>query len=231
MNIKLGAGLVDARGSISGMTVSRNSAGLYARARVKPVNPNTTRQDDVRSGVAVATARWSETLNEASRVLWNEYAALVAMKNKLGDTIFNSGFNHYVRSNAFRMSLGFAAIDAAPSIGELPAQDPSISIAPAASSQQLELTFDNSMSWANETGGVLFVHQGRPQNPQRYYFGGPWRWLMCIGGDDTTPPTSPDPAPAVYHITELQRQWLYCRIQRADGRLSEPFRAEAFVGA
>lgn len=229
--VKFGAGVIDMRGSIAGTTFSKNRFGQYARARTKPVNPNTTRQDAVRSGVAEATARWSETLNNASRILWNEYAALVAMKNRLGETVFLSGFNHYIRSNAFRISLGFAAIDAAPAIGELPAQDPSLAMAPIAAAQQLDVSFDNTMDWANETGGVLFIHQGQPQNPQRFFFGGPYRWCTCVGGDDVTPPVSPEPAPAVYHITELQKVWIYARIQRADGRLSEPFRAEAFVGA
>ncbi len=228
--VKFGGGVVDMRGSIAGTVFSKNRYGQYARARTKPVNPNTERQDDVRDGVAEATARWSAALTDAARILWNDYAAGVSMKNRLGEAIFLSGFNHYVRSNAFRISLGFAPIDAAPAIFELPAHDPSLAIAPSAGSQQLEVTFDNSMDWANEAGGVLFIHQGRPQNPQRFFFGGPYRWCTCVGGDDITPPTSPEPAPAVYHITELQKQWIYCRIQRADARLSEIFRAEAFVG-
>ncbi len=228
--VKFGGGVTEMRGSIAGTVFSRNSSGAYARARTKPVNPNTERQDNVRGGVASATTRWSQTLNDTSRILWNEYAALVAMKNRLAETTFHSGFNHYIRSNAFRMSLGFAAIDAAPANGELPAHDPSISIAPSAGSQQLNVTFDNSMDWANEAGGVLFVHQGRPQNAQRFRFFGPYRWCTCVGGDSETPPGPAEPAPAVFHITELQRQWVYFRIQRADGRLSETFRAEAFVG-
>ncbi len=231
VSVKFGPGILDARGSIGGVTFSKNSTSHYMRSRVKPVNPNTERQDDVRSGVAEATTRWSQTLNNASRILWNEYAAGVTMPNVLGEAVHISGFNHYIRSNAFRISLGFAAIDAAPAIMEIPAQDPSLAIAPSAGAQQLNVSFDDTMDWANETGGVLFVHQGKPQNPQRFFFGGPYRWCTCVGGDDVTPPVTPEPAPAVFHITELQKQWIYCRIQRADGRLSEPFRAEEFVGA
>jgi len=229
--LKFGGGITEMRGSIAGNVYSRNRSGAYMRARTKPVNPNTTRQQAIRAAIAFVCARWSETLTKAHRDAWGVYGANVPMKNRLGETIYLSGFNHYIRSNAGRVQLGFAAIDTAPVIFELPAKDPSIAIAPDAGDQLLNFSFDNTMAWANEDDGVLYLYQGLPQNAQRNFFGGPWRWVMCVGGDSITPPTSPDVAPCVFAIGEGQHQWIYCRIQRADGRLSEQFRADAFCSA
>lgn len=229
--VKFGGGIIQMSGSIAGNTFARNRYGNYVRARTKPTNPNTTRQQGIRSAIAEATVRWSTVLNQAGRDIWNLYAANVAMKNRLGETVTLTGFNHYIRSNALRLQLGFAAIDAGPDLFELPAHDPSLAIAPAEASQQCNVTFDNTMDWANETGGVLFIYQGMSQNPQRNFFAGPWRWCTCVGGDDVTPPVSPEPAPAVYHLSVGQHIWVYARIQRADGRLSEKFRADNFCAA
>lgn len=226
-----GAGVVQMSGSIAGTTFARNRYGNYARARTTPINPNSTRQQAIRAAIAEACARWSETLTGAHRAAWGVYGDNVAMIGKFGQTIHLSGFNHYIRCNAARIQVGFTPIDNAPVIFELPAKDPAMAIAPDAGDQLLNLSFDNTMAWANEDGGILWMYQGKPQNAQRNFFGGPWRWVMCVGGNSETPPTSPDVAPCVFAIGEGQHQWVYCRIQRADGRLSEPFRADAFCSA
>lgn len=229
--IKFGPGILDARGSIGGVTFSKNSTSHYIRARVKPVNPNTERQDDVRSAMAFCTDRWSQTVTNAQRLAWNDYAAGVAMKNKLGEAVYLSGFNHYLRGNVLRKTFGWPLVDAGPVILELPAQDPALAITASEATQQIEVTFDDTMDWDNETGGYMVMFQGKPQNPQRNFFGGPWRMCHAVQGVTAAPVASPVLATVAYAIAELQRQWLYARIIRADGRLSEPFRADCFVAA
>lgn len=229
--VKFGGGVIQMSGSIAGNTYARNRYGNYVRARTKPVNPNTTRQQLVRSAIALLTARWGQVLTAADRTAWNLYAASVAMKNRLGEVVFLTGFNHYIRSNSFRAAYGKTPVDAGPVIFELPAADPLFAFTAGEVAQQISVSFDDTMDWDNETGGFLVYYQGQPQNAQRNFFDGPWRLLSYTAGVDGAPVASPVVESPVFAISEGQRQWLYARILRADGRISEPFRDDSFIGA
>lgn len=228
---KFGGGVIQLAGSIGGNTYARNRYGNYVRARTKPTNPNSARQDNVRSAVAYLVDRWSSTLTAAQRTAWGLYADNVAMKNRLGETMHLSGFNHYVRSNTVLKMTGVPPIDAGPVIFELPAQDNILGVAGSEATQQLTASYDDTMAYATETGGRMFLFGGQPQNAQRNFFAGPWRYYGQVIGVDGAPPASPHVGTPGFAIAEAQRLWIYARISRADGRLSEPFRADCFIGA
>lgn len=229
--VKFGGGITQMTGSIGGTTFARNRYGNYARARTKPTNPNTAGQQIVRAALAELTVRWAQTLTAGQRTGWNQYGSIVLMKNKLGEDIILSGFNHYIRSNAIRHSQAVAPVDAAPVIFELPAQDPTLALTASEATQQLSMVIDNTMDWATEDGALIFFFQGQPQNAQRNFFAGPWRYLTAIAGIDPGGAATPVVANAVFAIAETQHLWVYARIQRADGRISTPFRADILVAA
>lgn len=229
--IKFGGGVVQMTGSIAGDTFARNRYGNYARARTKPTNPNTAGQVLVRSALSALTARWSQTLTAAQRTAWNLYGNSVSMKNRLGESVFLTGFNHYIRSNSFRQAYNKTIVDNGPVIFELPGADPLFSIAPVEGGQTITVTFDDTLEWDNETGGFLVYYQGTPQNAQRNFFAGPWRLLSFTAGETGVPVASPVAESAVFSISEGQHLWCYARILRADGRMSQPFRDDALVGA
>ena len=218
-------------GSVAGNTHARNRFGNYIRARTKPINPNTARQIAVRATLAFLTTRWAEELTGVIRYAWNQYAQNVAMKNKLGETVFLTGFNHYIRSNSILKTQGLALVDAAPITFELPAEDPSFAVALSEGSQQITVTYDAAMTWNNEDGGFLHIFQGQPQNTQREFFGGPWRFVGHVSGIDPAGPAGPFVVNVQFAVGEGQRQWVYARIQRADGRISNKFRADTFCTA
>lgn len=229
--VKFGGGVVQMAGSIGGTTFARNKGGNYARARTKPVNPNTGLQVAVRSALTFLTDRWSSTLTAVQRTAWNLYASSVVMTNRLGESINLSGFNHYIRSNSILKTQGLPLIDDGPTLFEIPEADPTFSAIGTEAGGTISVVFDNTMAWANEDNAFLFVFQGEPQNAQRNFFGGPWRFMNKAVGDSGTPPTSPSVQPVVFAIAEGQHQWVYGRIARADGRLSQPFRADDFTGS
>lgn len=229
--IKFGGGITEMRGSIAGNTFSRNRYGAYVRAKTKPINPNTDLQQLARAAVSAMTTRWSQTLTAGQRAAWNLYGSSVVMTNKLGESINLSGFNHYIRSNVFRSSYNQTIIDEGPTTFEIPTADPLFSVTGDEASQQLTVAFDDTLAWDNEDEGFLAYYQGSPQNAQRNFFGGPWRFLSFTAGVTGVPVASPVVEAAVFAITELQRQWVYARILRADGRMSAPFRTDFFVAA
>ncbi len=229
--VKYGGGIIQMSGSVAGNTFARNRYGNYVRAKTKPVNPNTARQAEMRSVIAILTTRWAQTLDNAKRTAWNDYADGVNMKNRLAEVVHLSGFNHYIRSNAIRVAIGYASIDDGPVINELPAQDETFAIAANEATQQISISFNVAAEWAVEAGGLLFAFLGKPQNAQRNFFAGPWRRVGAIVGESPGPIVSPVDKNATYVVSALQRVWAYARIQMADGRLSEPFRADTFCTA
>ena len=73
-----------ARGSIAGTTyLSGPHNAIIARARTAPVNPQSNRQQSIRSGMSNAQAIW-EGLTEATRQLWKNYATTVVYQGPLG---------------------------------------------------------------------------------------------------------------------------------------------------
>ncbi len=229
--VKYGGGIIQMSGSIAGNTFARNRYGNYVRARTVPVNPNSAMQSNIRATLAMLTARWSAVVTAAQRAAWDLYASNVVMLNKLGESVHLTGFNHYIRSNVILSNLGAAQYDDGPVVFELPAQDPTFAITASEATQQITAAYDDTMAWDTENGGYLYIYQGQPQNAQRNFFAGPWRYLHAVTGAAGAPVASPDVSAAVFAIAEGQHLWCYARIQRADGRLSEPFRDDTFCAA
>jgi len=229
--IKFGGGITEMRGSIAGNVFSKNRYGNYVRSRTVPVNPNTARQQLVRAALSTYTTRWAQTLTAGQRTAWNLYGSSVVMTNKLGESINLSGYNHYIRTNSILALGGVAAIDDGPTVFELPEADPTFAVAISEATQLITVTFDDTADWDDETTGHMFIFQGQPQNAQRNFFGGPWRYVGQIPGEAGVPLASPQTKACSFAATEGQRNWVYARIMRADGRLSAPFRADCTVGA
>jgi len=229
--IKTGGGVAVISGSVGGTVFSRNKGGAYIRNRTIPINPNSPAQVVVKAAMAFLTSYWAQTLSAAERIAWNLYASNVSMVNRIGEAVFHSGFNHFVRSNMIRKQLGFPIISPGPVVFELPAQDPTFAITASEATQVITTVYDAGMDWADETDAWLVVFQGRPQNPQRNFFNGPWLLAAALQGVNGAPPASPLVVNASIAFAELQHLWCYARIMRADGRLSEPFRADTFCAA
>ncbi|MCK5565505.1 MAG: hypothetical protein KAJ07_09690 [Planctomycetes bacterium] len=231
MLVKFGGGVLAASGSIGGQTFARNRSGNYVRSRTKPVNPNTARQQAVRSNMTGSTGRWSSTLTALQRAEWATYAAAIAWQNKLGETIKLTGFNHYVRSATSLLAAGGVVVDDGPAILSLPDGDPLVAVTALATGQALSVSFDDSLPWLDEDGAHMVVQMGTPQNITRNFFNGPWRQAGVIDGDGTTAPTTPQAMTAPFAIQEGQLVYFQFRIIRADGRVSQTFRTSATVGA
>lgn len=228
--IKFGGGITAISGSIAGTTFGRNRFGFYARPRTKPVNPRSDRQVEARVRMQMLAQYWHSTaMSDAERGAWNTYAASVAMKNRLGETIFITGFNHFIRSNAALIAAGGTLVELGPSNGALPEADETLAVSGDNGTQFLSVAFDNAKEWALETGGYLLVEMGMPRLHTRNYFGGPWRTAGSIPGETGNAPTSPQTIVAPFTLVTGQKIWARASIIRADARASNKFYAPAFI--
>jgi len=229
--LKLGPAVSAISGSIGGTTFARNRYGAYARQRTKPVNPNTERQANVRTIMSACRSAWFSTLTAAQRSGWALYANNVPMVNRLGETVNLSGYNQFCRSSAAALNAGVAVVEDAPTEFALPEQDSALAVTATADDQKLGIAFDNTLPWANETGGKLLIYQGAPQDTTRNFFNGPWRYVGSVSGNNSTPPTSPASLNAAFPIATDNKVWIKARVLRADGRLSSFFRVSGTVSA
>ena len=229
--IKLGGGIVSISGAMGGNVYARNRSGNYIRANTKPINPNTTRQQAVRNAMSDLVNRWSNVLTAAQRAAWDLYGVNVAVLNRLGESVYLTGQNHYIRSNSALARLGLTIVDDGPTIFTLPDVDTTFAVAGSEATNELTVTFDNTEAWANEDDAYLLLHCGVPQNAARNFFNGPWRYAGRVDGDATTPPATGATIAAPFVMTSGQHIWVYGRIVRADGRISNPFRADFSAGA
>jgi len=102
------------RGSIGDNTFSHNRGGDYVRRRVSPTNPNSTRQQTMRTFLGTLAALWSSTLTPAQRGEWNVWAGNQAKEGPLGNSINWTGINAFVALNCHLLDAGDARIDAPP---------------------------------------------------------------------------------------------------------------------
>lgn len=229
--IKFGGGITEMRGSIAGNVFSRNRYGAYSRARTKPINRNSQRQDGIRAIVSQVSQDWFTTLSDEQRAAWAVFAKNVPAKNKLGEVIYLSGFNQFVKSNVAALNAGLTAIADAPTNFTLPGADLLYEASVDVGTGLISIVFDVERPWCGEVGGGMIVQMGLPQNDSIGFFNGPWRHAGVILGIEIPPPTSPETLPVPFEVGEGQKVWVRAKIIRADGRLADWFLDIAIVTA
>ena len=226
-----GIAIAEARGSIGGTTFSRNRFGQYTRGRAVPVNPNSDRQQAARNIFSQLAELWTSALTDVERAAWDLYASNVAFKDSLGQDIFLTGFNHYIRSNSITLAGGVARVDDGPTIFTLAETDETLEVTGSEATQLLSVAFDDTLDWAGEDEALMQIAMSRPQGAGTLFIKGPFRVADFILGSSITNPSSPQTMTAPFFITDGQVLQVQARILRADGRLSEPFLDTLAAGA
>lgn len=230
--VKFGTGISQISGAVGGSVFARNRFANYVRTWRKPVDPQSPRQTAARLLIVFLAEQWRETpMTDAIRLAWETYADSVGWLNRIGEAVKLTGYNHFIRSNAARMAVEAALVTAAPTDLGLPNADPTFVVAGSEGDEELSVTFNNTLSWAGETGGYLSVEMGIPQNPTRNSFDGPWRNAGGIAGVTGTPPTSPQILTPPFTLVEGQKIWTRARIIRADARCSTQWGSAPFVAS
>jgi hypothetical protein len=153
------------------------------------------------------------------------------MKNRLGESVFMTGFNHFLRSNVEFYNHNAAVTKAGPTDLTLPEKDIAFAVSGSAATQKLSVVFTEGTAWALEAGASMLLYMGQPRNATRNFFNGPWKYIGQILGVATPGAQSPAEMDPPYTLTAGQLVTCYARIRRLDGRISEPFTATFTVAA
>lgn len=117
--VKFGAGVSEMRGKEGGVIYSRNAFGSYIKTKVSPVNPNSLKQQAVRSLMGNLAQLWA-TLTAGEQAAWETLGAQVTRINRFGDSLTYTGFSLFMRLNRNLSNLGVSAITVAPSLVTMP---------------------------------------------------------------------------------------------------------------
>ncbi len=229
--IKFASTVGQVSGKIGAVVYSHNRYGNYIRQLTIPTNPKTNRQNVARARLSDLAVRWNEILTSGQRDAWGVYASNVVVKNRLGDDVYLTGFNHFIRSNTAILSVGGSIVDDAPTLFNLPETDPFLHVTLSEADQKISVAWRSTSEWCSEAGGYLQINMGMPQLTNVKFFNGPWQYIGKVAGATPTPPTSPAEIDVSWPIAEGQLVWCQCRIIRADGRVSNFFRHWAVVGS
>lgn len=210
-------------GSLGGLTASHNRGGAYLRRRVVPTNPNSIRQQDVRSNFGSLVQFWTNTLDATQRSSWTDYAASTPVTDVLGQALILTGQQMFIRSNVNRLILGFAIVGTAPLINNT--GEPVTAITLFANVASPDISITAAIAGATSEAGDVLYWVSTPLNPTINFFKGPYQFMGStpVAAAATTAPNTDLSVEAASPLTELGRYGLRARIQYDDGRLSQPF--------
>lgn len=226
-----GIAVSEARGSSGGITASRNRFGMYFRSRSVPVNPSSSYQQDVRNIFKALSAGYQVALTPLQRQAWDLYGDNTAWLNKLGQTVYLTGYNHFIRSNLIRLWGAIPAILDGPTTFGLPEGDATFGASASEATQLISVTFDDTADWCSTDGAAMFIQQSSPRPPSHLFIGPPYRMCGSILGSSETPPTSPQTKACSIPVSENQNLLVSSRISLDDGRLTTKMQRTFAVSA
>lgn len=226
--IKLGPMVTAASGLLGGVIFSHNKGGAYTKAFAVPTNPDTLRQQDVRSDFASLVVAWVNDLTQLQRDGWNDFAEITPRLNALGETVFWSGQQTYISVNATLLQAALTRQDDNPPIAAAPPPDTVFDIASVASSpDQIVFNFDDTALWTAIDGAALLLYMGRPRSPGVVNVKVPFRFVAAILGSSTTAPTSPsDVFPSPWSLSSGDLVFAEGRIVLPNGLQTARFRTD-----
>ena len=172
--------LQQASGSVGGATYSRNKGGMYIRQRGLVKQTNTPQQQAIKNAVALLVNLWNSTVTQTQRDAWAVYAKNTPLLDKLGDSRQVTALNMFCRYNVPAMQSGSAPLLTAPTVFNLGSFTPVTITSVSASTGHINLHFNPTDAWHGVAGGKLLVYAGRPQNPGKTFFKGPYRFAGSV---------------------------------------------------
>lgn len=223
VQIRLGGGVQDIRGSLGGQTFRKGRSGHLLQSRSHPVNKRSNRQNKSRAIFQKLTSYWSNSLTVQQREGWAVYATAIDTTNRIGETVKLTGFLHFVRSNALREQFGDFIINDAPTKLTLAEADTLLGGQFNFVTQKLIVFFDESLDWVTDDTGHIYMTMSQPTNPGVRNRDKSFRLAGAVHGSSSAPPTSPQEVDSPYPVALGHVAICKSRIGEGDGRLSNFF--------
>lgn len=179
------------RGSVGGVTYTANQfQALIARARVSPVNPNTTLQSGIRSAFSGAQTLYA-ALSLTQRQAWDDYASSLVFTGPTGTytvpgrqvCIGNVATALYLKAQG--LSLGTPDATPPTILGFLDIDD--VSVGTFGTAMETGIAVDATYSGTEDI--VIYAKRSQAFEQTRNNFKGPFR-AYTLAGTSLTPPST-----------------------------------------
>ena len=226
-----GAIISEMRGKVAATVYTKNKAGAAIRNRTTPINRRSVGQTQKRQELSSLSSLW-RGLTQAQIDGWNSAAASFPQQDSLGQTIFLTGAQLYIRCNANLILIGEATISDAPT----PASFAVLAvgaIAFDASSGSATVAFTPTPVPA---GFQLVIRATRPLSAGKSFVGSSeFRFVQAIAAAGTSPANIAAAYIAVFGaITGSAGQKVFIEIflmEEASGLAGIPVRGSALIVA
>lgn len=211
--------IAEMSGSMADVVFSHNKGGSYVRRRSVPTNPNSSRQQLVRTSLANVSSSWSGNLEQGERDAWNVYAQTHPVTDNLGQEISLTGHQWFVRLNQRALQIN--------PVG-LPVQNPPVGGDPIADVEAIQVVVeqgassgpgDINLTWVGTT--FAGFHIGIWCSPPLSAGQDPNQRQSRLCGYTALAPTSPNAALNTW-CTVVQGQFLnvWIHVAKPDGQVT-----------
>lgn len=177
-----GAIVSEVRGTIAATTFARNKGGAVIRNRITPINRRSPAQTARRQSLASLASSF-RGLSQAQIAAWNAATANFPQSDNLGQTIYLSGEQLYVRVNANLILIGEAQITDPPNPVSFDAVA-FTSLTATADDQNISLAFTPTVP----NGQQLVVYASRPLSAGKSFVPeSEFRFLTSVAAAQTSP--------------------------------------------
>lgn len=147
--ILYGNGVVDARGSVGGTTLSRSRGGASQRAKISPTQTRSPARQQAKMILNNISQQWGNVLSAGQRAAWNAFAIVNPSTNVFGQVTYLSGHMWFCKCNMNLANANVAAVLTPPLTASVPGPL-SMSITSAhGPGSELIVTYDNTGSVPN----------------------------------------------------------------------------------
>lgn len=177
-----GAIISEIRNKIAATVYTKNKAGASIRNRVTPINRRSTGQTAKRQQFSSLSAQW-RGLSQAERDSFNSGAANFPQTDNLGQTVFLTGQQLFVRLNANLLLIGASQITSCPSPTSFDVLAYT-SLTATADDGVLSLAFSPTVP----TGFAMVVRATAPVSPGKDFVpASAFRYLQTVAAAATSP--------------------------------------------
>ena len=215
-------------GKIASTVFARNRGGAVIRNRIKPINRRSIGQSTRRQSLGSLASSW-RGLTQGQRDGWNSAAQNFPLQDVLGQTIYLSGEQLYIRFNANLELIGETPITNAPAPFAFAVFTASLAVEDATVAAAFDVTFTPTPMTAGNTLAVFATGSLSPgiEAPSN----GAFRFIGQIDPSDTSPADLATEYVAVFGDPIAgQKVFMELRpVATASGQGGTPLRAQAIV--
>lgn len=167
-------------GSIGGTSYLTSRSGMIRQAKPKPTNTSSPQQRTARAIFQTLAIAWRDSLTQAQRDSWTNYAKSTPVTGCLGDTLVLTGSQMFLRCNSLRHFFNLAIVSNGPTTPGLDSTGP-IQVFVNGGDPFLFVVYDRFSPWAIEIGGAIVVRSSRWLAQARNSYKAKTRFLAADG--------------------------------------------------